>query len=569
MASRYWVGGTNTWNATAGTKWATTSGGAGGAAVPTASDDVFFDANSGAANVSPSSGLCKNLDFTGFTGTFSGSSGVSVSGSLTWGAGMSQLHTGPITFNATSVQTITSNGKAFGGAITFNGVGGSWQQQDALSTTGTITLTNGAFDTNAKNLTCGSFSLSGAAVRSLNMAGSTVTVTSNWSFSSSTNFTLSAAGSSLVFAHNVLASNTMQSGGLTYGDVTFAGSAGGSLTISGGPFTVRDFTISNTGGASFVSSTTLNVTRDFIFSGFIGAWTGSGGAISVGRHFATSAGMTATNITSLTFTATSGTSTLTTNGVALNNNLTFNGVGGSWVFQDALTTSRRITLTNGSLNTNGKTVVCSSLYSINSNVRSLDLTNTTLTLNAQNINVFDLTGSGMTFSAAGSLISVDNTGSVAGQVQDFNQGARSYGTVRFIGTGAGGLSLQSSTAGATFSSFVNASLGLSLRILGDNTFGTVALNNPHTLTLAAGSTQTIGALTMSGSAGNPLAIRSTVPGVPAMLSVPKNYVAGDYIDAQDCIATGGARWFAGKHGVNSGGNNGWRFSDAAPRSAFA
>jgi hypothetical protein len=29
MANRYWVGGTATWDATAGTKWATTSGGAG------------------------------------------------------------------------------------------------------------------------------------------------------------------------------------------------------------------------------------------------------------------------------------------------------------------------------------------------------------------------------------------------------------------------------------------------------------------------------------------------------------------------------------------------------------
>ena len=35
MAARYWVGGTDNWNATVGTKWATTSGGAGGAAVPT------------------------------------------------------------------------------------------------------------------------------------------------------------------------------------------------------------------------------------------------------------------------------------------------------------------------------------------------------------------------------------------------------------------------------------------------------------------------------------------------------------------------------------------------------
>jgi hypothetical protein len=43
MAARYWVGGTDNWDGTAGSKWATTSGGAGGAAVPVAADDVFID----------------------------------------------------------------------------------------------------------------------------------------------------------------------------------------------------------------------------------------------------------------------------------------------------------------------------------------------------------------------------------------------------------------------------------------------------------------------------------------------------------------------------------------------
>jgi len=47
MADRYWVGGTNNWNGTAGTKWALTSGGAGGQAEPTSADDVYFDAAPG------------------------------------------------------------------------------------------------------------------------------------------------------------------------------------------------------------------------------------------------------------------------------------------------------------------------------------------------------------------------------------------------------------------------------------------------------------------------------------------------------------------------------------------
>ena len=43
MAAKYWVGGTANWDTTAGTKWALTSGGAGGQTIPTSADDVFID----------------------------------------------------------------------------------------------------------------------------------------------------------------------------------------------------------------------------------------------------------------------------------------------------------------------------------------------------------------------------------------------------------------------------------------------------------------------------------------------------------------------------------------------
>lgn len=44
MAARYWVGTDTSWNTSA--NWSTTSGGAGGAGVPTSSDDVYFDSAS-------------------------------------------------------------------------------------------------------------------------------------------------------------------------------------------------------------------------------------------------------------------------------------------------------------------------------------------------------------------------------------------------------------------------------------------------------------------------------------------------------------------------------------------
>lgn len=67
MANRYWIGGTGNWENTA--KWSTTSGGSGGASVPTSSDDVFIDANSGffdGGRIDNSVGgaVCRDINFT-------------------------------------------------------------------------------------------------------------------------------------------------------------------------------------------------------------------------------------------------------------------------------------------------------------------------------------------------------------------------------------------------------------------------------------------------------------------------------------------------------------------------
>ena len=40
---RYWVGGSDTWNTTAGNKWSSDKGGVGGSTVPSVNDDVYFD----------------------------------------------------------------------------------------------------------------------------------------------------------------------------------------------------------------------------------------------------------------------------------------------------------------------------------------------------------------------------------------------------------------------------------------------------------------------------------------------------------------------------------------------
>jgi len=71
MASRFWVGGTGTWDASDTTHWAATSGGASGASVPGSGDTVTFDGSSGGGTVTVGTGYDPNV--TSITmGTFTG-----------------------------------------------------------------------------------------------------------------------------------------------------------------------------------------------------------------------------------------------------------------------------------------------------------------------------------------------------------------------------------------------------------------------------------------------------------------------------------------------------------------
>jgi len=70
MASRFWVGGTGTWDASTTTHWSATTGGAGGVSVPGVADTVTFDANSGGGTVTPSVDIAVSTITCGaFTGT--------------------------------------------------------------------------------------------------------------------------------------------------------------------------------------------------------------------------------------------------------------------------------------------------------------------------------------------------------------------------------------------------------------------------------------------------------------------------------------------------------------------
>ena len=370
MADRYWVGGSASWDATAGTKWSLTSGGAGGSAVPTSSDDVYIDSGSGAVTVTvAASSVCLSLKFVSgagsFAGTFAGSSAISMSGSFVASASMTWTYSGTLTAAATTAQTITSNGKALDCPITFNGVAGSWALQDALTTgsSRTVTLTNGSLNLNGFNLTAGAFSSSNTNVRSITSGAGQFYCTFAASSGTSSPFNADVT-TNLTFADRPTINVTGNGSGTAIRRI--------SLVVGQTEALAPDVNVTagtDTVGAAVTSNMPM---RNLNFTGFSGVLTGT--IRVVYGNLTLSPTMTAAATVNTTyFSATSGTQTITSNGVALDFPIIVSAVGATVQLADALTlgSTRTFTLSNGSLDLNGFNLTAGAFSSSNANVRSI------------------------------------------------------------------------------------------------------------------------------------------------------------------------------------------------------
>jgi len=291
MADRYWILGTGTWDSTSTTNWSATSGGTGGASVPTASDNVFFDANSNVGigaftcTMANTPRVCNDFTASGLDGTMTlaGTNiGLTVSGSLTFQAtNFTRTYTGTTTFNATTTgKTVTTNGVAFGGGVDFNGVGGGWTLGSALTATPqTITITNGTFDTSSSGnyaITAAAFTSNVASVRTINLNASTVTLSNAataWNMATITNATLNA-GTSTINCSSTTA--IFAGGGLTYRNVAFTSTALSSASITGAN-TFNNLSIT---GRTTVGIGVLSLSADQTING---TFTVSGGTASAYR----------------------------------------------------------------------------------------------------------------------------------------------------------------------------------------------------------------------------------------------------------------------------------------------
>lgn len=226
-----------------------------------------FAITAGSDIISCSVSRVGSLDFTGFSGTLNNETRVvfgdlTLSPTMTLTAGINVTTLGAETGDT---QIITTNGKAIDFHVTV-GVqatgSGTVSLADNLNLSArTLTLGNGNFISNGKSISLGIVNISGTNTRTLNIANSTLSMTSTgnvWTATTTTNLTLVTTGSTLDITDTSSTGKTFIGGGQTYGMIKMTGD---NITVTGSN-TFSTLYLNNPGltnGTKFTNSTTTTV----------------------------------------------------------------------------------------------------------------------------------------------------------------------------------------------------------------------------------------------------------------------------------------------------------------------
>jgi hypothetical protein len=316
--------------------------------VGTTNNTFNLNITAGTDIVSSTMFFARNINFTGFSGTLAanGTINTTLFGNLVISSGMTiAASTFGYTFAATSgKQQITTNGKTLDFPITQNSPGATVQLQDNLTmgSTRTFTLTAGALDLNNLTLSAGTFSSSNSNTRSIAFSTGNIIVLGN--------------NATVWFANNL--ANFSYTGTPTVNS-TYAGATGTRTILHGGDgFSATEnnaISFNITAGTDSVSlGGTTNGTRAYVknidLTGFSGTFLNR--RMNFYGDYKTASTVTMEAGTNSTqFLGTSGTQQITTDGKTLDFPITFNGIGGTFAFQDALTqgSTRAFTVTNGTV----------------------------------------------------------------------------------------------------------------------------------------------------------------------------------------------------------------------------
>jgi hypothetical protein len=238
--------------------------------VPANGDDVVM-ANAANCEVNEATSNLKSFDMTGYTGTLSGTSAITVigaasatnvvkfAGTITW--------TGVLNLNPTAVDTIiqlTSNGKTLT-SITINGSSGAGYAangvvfMDGVSFSNRLTLTAGSLHTDGASDNSGlthtfsssanqALTMTGTGTRTLNLGNSIITIASIANPTTridGSNITITPGNSSITFSGLSSSNSQIQLSSYTWYDITWTGGqTGTSPGYLSGNFTCHNLTLS-------------------------------------------------------------------------------------------------------------------------------------------------------------------------------------------------------------------------------------------------------------------------------------------------------------------------------------
>lgn len=434
-----------------------------------------------------SSSRMKNLDFTGFSGSFTLGGTVTIFGDMTLSSTTtSTLVAQALTFGGTSVtQNFTTAGRNIGCSIVLNGTSNTLKLIDAITQTTTrgFTLTSGVFDMNSQTTSLGALTINGTTTSIANGTLNCVSMTQTGNIAIGTGYNIVCSGH---FAHTSgtltindgvdLTTSTMQSSSpntraIAFGtgslNVTGTGSCvsfgnGNLLTTTGSrniKLTYAGSTAMTIGAASsntnplnylFTDGTyTLNfssssVANNIDFTGFSGTLTITTSAtVSLFGDLTFSSTMaTGTSTGSIVFSATSGTQLVTSNGIIIRNILNRNGVGGTVQFVDDFTQLSTVAFffINGTLDLNSKNVTLG-VFTIQNGTHALTngiLTCATVTHTSGNLTIgtgYTLTCTG-TYTFTAGTITINDSATLTTSIF-----VSSNGNVRSIAFGTGSIDL--------------------------------------------------------------------------------------------------------------------------------
>jgi len=252
-------------------------------------------------------------------------------------------------------------------------------------------------------------------------------------------------------------------------------------------------------------------------------------------------GTTLATVNTTTFSG-GGTQTITSAGKTFSGGIAIDTYGGTVQLADALNIgSNTLTVTNGTFTTAGYNVTAGALSSSNSNVRTINLGASLVTVTNSLPGITFTTSTNLTLNAGTSTIAVSHSVVGVGTAQ---LGGLTYYNFTYTNNGTGSYALT---------------------INGQNTFNNLSITAPSSAQIRGidfSADQTInGTLTCAGaSAVQRIFLRSNTIGTPRTLTV--NAISADDCDFQDINLAGAASGASPTRAGNCGGNTGITFPAA-------